>query len=145
MWCLSELSLIIEMRPATCGIEALEGKRWLTSTLIYHPFTFKHLADVFIHSGYTFFCMCSLGIEPMTFCAANAVLYHWATGTSIWTVTRAVPSIVRKWDHSGVIALFVVQQVLSDCITFVHTRCQSAAKKHLKWELDCECELMRIM
>ncbi len=25
--------------------------------------------------------MCSLGIEPMTFCAANAMLYHWATGT----------------------------------------------------------------
>ncbi len=25
--------------------------------------------------------MCSLGIEPTTFCAANAMLYHWATGT----------------------------------------------------------------
>ncbi len=27
------------------------------------------------------FCqyMCSLGIEPTTFCAANAMLYHWAT------------------------------------------------------------------
>ncbi len=31
------------------------------------------------------FCqyMCSLGIEPTTFCAANAMLYHWATGTLI--------------------------------------------------------------
>ncbi len=45
-----------------------------------------HLADAFIqsdlqlHSGYTF-CqyMCSLGIEPTTFCAADAMLYHWAT------------------------------------------------------------------
>ncbi len=26
--------------------------------------------------------VCSLGIEPMTFCTANAMLYHWAT----WTV-----------------------------------------------------------
>ncbi len=26
-------------------------------------------------------CVCSLGIEPMTFCAANTMLYHWATGT----------------------------------------------------------------
>ncbi len=25
--------------------------------------------------------MYSLGIEPSTFCAANAMLYHWATGT----------------------------------------------------------------
>ncbi len=23
--------------------------------------------------------MCSLGIEPTTFCAADAMLYHWAT------------------------------------------------------------------
>ncbi len=47
-------------------------------------FTFTHLADAFIqndlqlHSGYTFFCqyMCSLGIKPTTFCAADAMLYH---------------------------------------------------------------------
>ncbi len=44
--------------------------------------TFIHLADAFIqrdlvHSGYTFFVsMCSLGIEPTTFSAANAMLYH---------------------------------------------------------------------
>ncbi len=25
--------------------------------------------------------VCSLGIEPTTFCAANAMLYHWATQT----------------------------------------------------------------
>ncbi len=32
-----------------------------------------------VHSGYTFFvCVCSLGIEPTTFCAPNAMLYHWA-------------------------------------------------------------------
>ncbi len=44
-----------------------------------------HLADAFIQSdllilisGYTFFCqyVCSLGIEPTTFCDANAMLYH---------------------------------------------------------------------
>ncbi len=27
--------------------------------------------------------VCSLGIEPTTFCAADAMLYHWATGTYI--------------------------------------------------------------
>ncbi len=48
-------------------------------------FTFMHLANAFIqsnlqvNSGYNFFVsMCSLGIEPTTFCAANAMLYHWA-------------------------------------------------------------------
>ncbi len=34
------------------------------------------------------FCqyVCSLGIEPTTFCAVNTMLYHWATGTfnDIW-------------------------------------------------------------
>ncbi len=42
-----------------------------------------HLADTFIQSDLQ--CiqviqyMCSLGIEPTTFCAADAMLYHWAT------------------------------------------------------------------
>ncbi len=45
-----------------------------------------HLADAFIQSDlqsiqatHLFQYMCSLGIEPTTFCAANAMLYHWAT------------------------------------------------------------------
>ncbi len=34
-----------------------------------------------VHSGYIFSqYVCSLGIEPTTFCVANAMLYHWATG-----------------------------------------------------------------
>ncbi len=50
-------------------------------------FTFMHLADAFIQSDLRFqtirFChyVRSLGIEPTTVCAANAMLYHWATGT----------------------------------------------------------------
>ncbi len=47
-----------------------------------------------VHSGYTFFFyqyMCSQGIEPTTLCAANAMLYHWATGTprSVFDVDKA--------------------------------------------------------
>ncbi len=36
-----------------------------------------------MHSDYTCFdqYVCSLGVEPTTFCAANTMLYHWATGT----------------------------------------------------------------
>ncbi len=50
-----------------------------------------HLSEIFIQSDLQYiqtiqlyiFCqyVCSLGIEPTTFCAANAMLYHWATGT----------------------------------------------------------------
>ncbi len=36
-----------------------------------------HLADAFILCQF----VCSLGIEPTSFCAANAILYLWATGT----------------------------------------------------------------
>ncbi len=46
-----------------------------------------HLEDAFIqsdlqlHSGYIFFYqfVCSLGIEPTTFCTADTMFYHWAT------------------------------------------------------------------
>ncbi len=50
-------------------------------------FTFMHLADAFIQSDLHyiqvihFLSVCSLGIEPTTCCAANAMFYHWATGT----------------------------------------------------------------
>ncbi len=56
-------------------------------------YVYLHLAETFIQSdsqciqatGYIFFIhfqyVCSLGIEPMTFCAANAMLYRWAAGT----------------------------------------------------------------
>ncbi len=46
-------------------------------------FTFMHLADAFIQSDLQciqviHFCqyLCSLGIEPTTFCAADAMLYN---------------------------------------------------------------------
>ncbi len=56
--------------------------------IAYLHLHYMHLADAFIQSDLQcimviHFCqyMCSLGIEPTTFCAANAMLYHWATGT----------------------------------------------------------------
>ncbi len=42
-----------------------------------YTFTFMHLADTFIQSDLQYIqVMCYLGIEPTTFCAANAMLYH---------------------------------------------------------------------
>ncbi len=73
-----------------------------------------HLADAFIqsdlqfHSGYTFLIsMCSLGIEPTTFCAANAMLYHWATQEPVlpWPAKSTVNycysllRIMSTWIH----------------------------------------------
>ncbi len=47
--------------------------------------------------AFRLYIMCSLGIEPTTFCAADAMLYHWATqehlflfiffNVSFWMVT----------------------------------------------------------
>ncbi len=58
-----------------------------------YTFTFMHLADAFIQrvlqciqAIWFYQYMCSLGIEPTSFGAANAMLYHWATGTlTFWT------------------------------------------------------------
>ncbi len=68
---------------------------------IYITFTCMHLADAFMQSELQcirlyIYCqyVCSLGTEPRTFCAANAMLYHWATGTlntkhqKNWTVAQ---------------------------------------------------------
>ncbi len=56
---------------------------------IMGKFTFTYLADAFIQSDLQYIqaihffyeYVCSLGIEPTTVCAANAMLFHWATGT----------------------------------------------------------------
>ncbi len=55
-------------------------------------FTLMHLGRRFIqkrlkyiqaiHFSFIFQYMCSLGIEPTTFCAANAMLYHWSNPTA---------------------------------------------------------------
>ncbi len=59
-----------------------------------------------VQSGHNFFCQyaCSLGIEPTTFCAANAMLYHWDTGThynidstSVQITFRIPLSKSRSW------------------------------------------------
>ncbi len=49
--------------------------------LQFITFTFMHLADTFIQSliqaiHFFYQYVCSLGIEPTTLCAANAMLYH---------------------------------------------------------------------
>ncbi len=57
-------------------------------------YMFKHLADAFIQSDLQciqaihFLTVCVFpGIEPTTFCAAKAMLYHWATGIPDGVVT----------------------------------------------------------
>ncbi len=79
--------------------------RSIGSSLLYiyiyiYTFTLMHLADYIqaIHFFYQY--VCSLGIEPMTFSAANAMLYHWATGTPcIQYVCVCVCTYVRTYVY----------------------------------------------
>ncbi len=97
--------------------DEVAGDRWPCCTsggrdFTHFSFTFMHLADAFIqsdvqcHSGYSFLIyfsvskcvpwevnpLSSLGSEPTIFCAANAMLYHWATGThgNFWELTSQI-------------------------------------------------------
>ncbi len=77
---LSEFNFFLEMNL----LKALttRGQCWFKSALHLHLCIYPKRLQV-IH-----FCqyVCSLGIEPTTFCAVNTMLYHWATGTfnDIW-------------------------------------------------------------
>ncbi len=70
-------------------------------------YIYLHLSDAFIqsnlqlHSGYTFFFqyMCSLGIEPTTLCAADAMLYHWATQEHIYNIYILINITVFNIDN----------------------------------------------
>ncbi len=55
----------------------------------------KRLTAIF--SLYIFFYqyVYSLGIEPTTFCAANTMLYHWATGTYVYVFLSSVKKKLR--------------------------------------------------
>ncbi len=79
-------------------------KDWITFIRRFYP---KRLT---VHSGYTFFCqyVCSLGIEPTTFCAANAMLYHWATGTGDRNRIGFRMIINRRWSRSTPQSLTVI-------------------------------------
>ncbi len=52
-----------------------------------------YLPDAFIQETYSAFSLyiclyvSSLGIEHTTFCAANEMLYHWATGKHFYVPT----------------------------------------------------------
>ncbi len=61
---------------------------FLTIKQIFTQNCYLHLADSkATYSAFRLYIfyqyVCSLGIEPMTFCTANAMLYHWATGTVV--------------------------------------------------------------
>ncbi len=100
---------------------------------IYTTFTFMHLADAFIQSDllqaihFFYQYVCSLGIEPTTFCAANTMLYHWATGRK--HVSSRWPNITsgERWCPSQVL----------EC-QFVHLH--ECYQVHLVWNLRLDVE-----
>ncbi len=56
--------------------------------------------------------VCSLGIEPTTFCAANTMLYHWATQEHIYIYAIAMFTIVYS-DYLSVICKFSMALISS--------------------------------
>ncbi len=66
------------------------------------PFTFMHLADAFIqsNSGYTFFLSVCVfpGNRTHNLCDANAMLYHWATGTLPDGLVWVYQKLLIYWD-----------------------------------------------
>ncbi len=93
----SGLQVLAHFHPSetwNCTYNHLSGRPdlWLTTFHFHFPFSISIYAFsrrfypkwLTVHSGYTFFFqyVCSLGIEPTTFCTANTMLYHWATGTT---------------------------------------------------------------
>ncbi len=57
--------------------------------------------------------MCSLGIEPTTFCTANTMHYHWATGTYkhyklYWIVFNNLICFVKNYGNSPTIFTVIV-------------------------------------
>ncbi len=73
-----------------------------------------------MHSGYTFFVRMCVPWEPTTFCAANAMLYHWATGT-----------LIKQQNTEKNHSLFLTEKLKYSCfrnqsisifiLTFVHS------------------------
>ncbi len=97
-----------------------------------------HLADALSKATYSAFRLyiysqyvCSLGIKPTTFSAANTTLYHWATGTlkrrytfllvdychvlkAVWTLILTAPIHCRESTGDVYICNATFLQICSD-------------------------------
>ncbi len=52
--------------------------------------------------------VCSLRTEPTTFCAANAMLYHWATGTlTRWTYKKVNTNQIYNESSDPLALVFI--------------------------------------
>ncbi len=90
LWCVDSVIVCIQLKYCHKHREAFKCCHLVTKSGTVNTFTFMHLADAFIQSDlqctqaiHFLHYVCSLGIEPTTFCAANTMLYHWATGRLI--------------------------------------------------------------
>ncbi len=81
---------------------------------------------------YIFISMCSLGIEPTTFCAADAMLYHWATQEHIYIQNSELIShdsmFMELWDKTA----------NTFCLTIFLIPCQKQASV-LTWTAHTSC------
>ncbi len=84
----------------------------IQSSICMYYITFMHLADVFIqrtYSAFRLYIYCQYvfpGNRTHNLCAANAMLYHWTTGTLLWTVLTS--KIVLKSLNSLLMCWYLV-------------------------------------
>ncbi len=79
------LSLLPHINTAAAVVSRPREMHWGVLLIYYIFYAFSRRFYPKRLTGYIFFYqyVCSLGIEPTTFCAANAMFYHWDTGTRI--------------------------------------------------------------
>ncbi len=88
-------------------------------------FTFMHLADAFIQSdlqwthSINFLSVCVFpGNRTHNLCAANEMLYHWATGTLVLLYTQ---SALQSFHHQCAASTWMMWRLPQDNTTGPHT------------------------
>ncbi len=74
----------------------------LATSVLCYIYIYQMLLSKATYSAfrlYSFFHqnVCFQGIEPTTFCTANAMLYHWATGTLTYVTVGS--KIKQAYGH----------------------------------------------
>ncbi len=130
-WCLYSIFSSLEKYK-----EMVQYSYWLVINIFQYIFNFvfsrrfypKRLSAFRL---YIFLSVCSLGIEPTTFCAANAMLYHWAFRNSLhlWecafqVLTADVTSIFEILDFFLFKVVMVVIETLQKKAHFQTCFCE---------------------
>ncbi len=110
-----------QMFCTTRGKKPINSLCFIINRLIY-IFTFSrrfYPKRLTVHSGYTFFFF----YQYVTFCTANAKLYHWATGTlyMIYMSSHSVVLLTQTLNSPKVISRVSFDNQLHSCVHKIQT------------------------